>query len=342
MNEKPALGLDGQAQSGSGAMQSSEALAMVTSGARRVREKLGRVIVGQDEAIDLALVTLLAGGHALIEGVPGVGKTLLAKALARAVGGEFQRIQFTPDLMPADITGTSVFDLKSQEFRLVRGPIFTNFLLGDEINRAPAKTQSALLEAMQERQVTIDRASYALPAVFVVFATQNPIEHQGTYPLPEAQKDRFLVKIRMDYPAAEDENRLARLVAAGDTPERRLAEDFHTPVLQSGELEQLLTATAKVRVSEAVSGYIVNLARQTRQHAAVWVGAGPRATLALLSASRALAILEERDFVAPEDVKTLAAPVLEHRMLLRPEVEMEGVGIREVINAVLEAVEVPR
>jgi MoxR-like ATPase len=244
--------------------------------------------------------------------------------------------------MPADITGTSVFDLKTQQFRLVRGPIFTNFLLADEINRAPAKTQSALLEAMQERQVTIDRETCTLPPVFVVFATQNPIEHQGTYPLPEAQKDRFLVKIRMGYPAAEDENELARLVAEGEAPEQRLAQELRAPVLQPGELERWRAATARVRVSEAISTYIVNLVRQTRQHPAVWVGAGPRATLALLSASRALAGLEERDFVLPEDVKALAAPVLEHRMLLRPEFEMEGVELREVIKAVLEAVQVPR
>jgi MoxR-like ATPase len=342
MNEEPVLGSDGQTQPASAATQSPAASTTVTSGARRVREALGRVIVGQSEAIDLALVTLLAGGHALIEGVPGVGKTLLVKALARAVAGEFQRIQFTPDLMPADITGTSVFDLRTQEFRLVRGPIFTNFLLADEINRAPAKTQSALLEAMQERQVTIDRETRELPSVFVVFATQNPIEHQGTYPLPEAQKDRFLMKIHMGYPTAQDENELAKLVAAGEAPERRLAEDLRRPVLQPGELEQLRAATARVRVSDAISSYIVSVARQTRQHAAIWVGAGPRATLALLSASRALAALEERDFVLPEDVKTLAAPVLEHRVLLRPEFEMEGVEIREVIKAVLEAVEVPR
>jgi len=330
MNEKPLPGSDARPQSASAETPSPEAFSMITSGARRVREAVSRVIVGQNEAIDLALVTLLAGGHALIEGVPGVGKTLLVKALARAVAGEFQRIQFTPDLMPADITGTSIFDLKTQEFRLVRGPIFTNFLLADEINRAPAKTQSALLEAMQERQVTIDRATCALPATFVVFATQNPIEHQGTYPLPEAQKDRFLVKIRMGYPGAEEENELARLVAEGEAPERRLAEELRAPVLQQDELEQLRAATERVRVSEAVSSYIVNLVRQTRQHAAVWVGAGPRATLA------------ERDFVLPEDVKTLASPVLEHRILLRPDFEMEGVEIREVINAVLETVEVPR
>jgi MoxR-like ATPase len=320
----------------------AEASSPVPSGARKVREALSRVIVGQDQAIDLALITLLAGGHALIEGVPGVGKTLLVKTLARAVAGEFQRIQFTPDLMPADITGTSIFDLKTQEFRLVRGPIFTNFLLADEINRAPAKTQSALLEAMQERQVTIDRATCALSPVFVVFATQNPIEHQGTYPLPEAQKDRFLVKIRMTYPTAEEENELARLIAAGDAPERRLAQGLRSPVLQPDELDELRSATERVRVSEAVSAYIVNLVRQTRQHPAVWAGAGPRATLALLSASRALAALEERDFVLPEDVKTLAAPVLEHRILLRSEFEMEGVEIQEVIKSVLESVEVPR
>src|SRR5258708_22114952 len=340
MNEEPVPGSDRQAQPASA--QSPTAPAMITSGARRVREAMGRVIVGQNEAIDLALVTLLAGGHALIEGVPGVGKTLLVKALARAVTGDFQRIQFTPDLMPADVTGTSIFDLRTQEFRLVRGPIFTNFLLADEINRAPARTQSTLLEAMQERQATIDRDNRELPPVFVVFAAQHPIEHQGTYPLPDAHKDRFLVKIRMGYPVAEEENELARMIAQSEAPEGRLAEELRAPVLQPDELERLRAATERVRVSEAVSSYIVNLVRQTRQHAAVWVGAGPRATLALLSASRALAALEERDFVLPEDVKTLAAPVLEHRVLLRPEFEMEGVEIREVIKAVLEAVEVPR
>ncbi|MBV9183511.1 MAG: MoxR family ATPase [Acidobacteria bacterium] len=341
MNEKSLLGSDVQADCAHREGQSPAGSA-ITTNVRRLREALSRVIIGQNEAIDLALVTLLAGGHALIEGAPGVGKTLLVKALARAVAGEFQRIQFTPDLMPADITGTSVFDLKTQEFRLVRGPIFTNFLLADEINRAPAKTQSALLEAMQERQVTIDRATCVLPPVFVVFATQNPIEHQGTYPLPEAQKDRFLVKIRMGYPAVEDERELARLAAQGEAPERRLAEELRATVLQPDQLEQLRAMSERVRISGAVSDYIVSLVRQTRQHPAVWVGAGPRATLALVSAARALAALEERDFVLPEDVKTLAIPVLEHRILLRPEFEMEGIEIHEVINAVLETIEVPR
>src|SRR5260370_1617854 len=253
MNEKPLMGSDAQAESAPAEAASQAGFAMITGGVRRVRGARSRVIVGENQAIDLALVTLLAGGHALIEGVPGVGKTLLVRARARAVAGKFERIQFTPDWMQADIPGTSIFDLKTQEFRLVRGPIFTNFLLADEINRAPAKTQSALLEAMQERQVTIDRATCVLPPVFVVFATQNPIEHQGTYPLPEAQKDRFLVKIRMGYPAAEEENELARLVADGQAPERRVAEELRAPVLLPDELAQLRAATERVRVSEAVS-----------------------------------------------------------------------------------------
>src|SRR5882724_10446485 len=307
-----------------------------------VRRQVSRVYIGDVNSVDLMMVALLARGHVLLEGVPGIAKTTLVKAFAVTLGCSIRRVQFTPDLLPADITGTYVLSPKDGTFSLRAGPIFANVLLADEINRAPAKTQSALLEAMQERQVTIDRATCVLPSVFVVFATQNPIEHQGTYPLPEAQKDRFLVKIRMGYPVAEEENELARLVAEGEAPERRLAGELRTPVLQPDELEQLRAATERVRVSEAVSSYIVNLVRQTRQHAAVWVGAGPRATLALLSASRALAGLEERDFVLPEDVKTLAAPVLEHRILLRPEFEMEGVAIREVINAVLETVEVPR
>ena len=255
MNDNPVLDSDGHAQSARTETPGT-ADATVTTGVRRLRKALRRVIVGQDEAIDLALVTLLAGGHGLIEGVPGVGKTLLVKALARSVAGEFQRIQFTPDLMPADVTGTSVFDLKTQQFRLVRGPIFTNFLLADEINRAPAKTQSALLEAMQERQVTIDRETSALPPVFVVFATQNPIEHQGTYPLPEAQKDRFLLKIRMGYPSAEDENELARLMAEGDAPERRLVRSYERRFCSQESLStgvRLRSVCASARRSAAIS-----------------------------------------------------------------------------------------
>src|ERR1700756_2926124 len=218
MNEKPSSSSSGQEPPANMEVKSTE-FATIAGGARRVRGALGRVVVGQDAAIDLAMVTLLAGGHALIEGVPGVGKTLLVKALARAVAGEFQRIQFTPDLMPADITGTSVFDLKTQQFRLVRGPIFTNFLLADEINRAPAKTQSALLQAMQERQVTIDRESHPLSPNFTVFATQNPVEYEGTSPLPEAKKALFMLKIQMDPPSRDEEIVLAQRMLGDESPE---------------------------------------------------------------------------------------------------------------------------
>jgi len=317
--------------------------------AESVREALGLlkaavsgVMIGQQDVIELALVTLLCGGHALIEGVPGIGKTLLVKTLARCVGGDFQRVQFTPDLMPADITGTNVFDLRTQEFRLARGPIFTHFLLADEINRAPAKTQSALLEAMQERQVTIDRVSYPLPATFTVFATQNPIEHQGTYPLPEAQQDRFLLKIKMDYPALEEEAELAESMARNDAPEARLERAIPRPVLTPEAWERLRGSLEAIEIQPATAAYAVKIVRETRRHPAVLVGAGPRATQAFMRASRILAALDGRDFVAPEDIKALAAPILEHRCVLRPEFELERVGSGEVLRGVLEAVEVPR
>ncbi|MGH9393384.1 MAG: AAA family ATPase [Terriglobales bacterium] len=307
-----------------------------------LRAAVGRVMVGQAEVIELALVTLLCGGHALIEGVPGVGKTLLVKALARCVGGEFQRVQFTPDLMPADITGTNVFDLRTQEFRLARGPVFTHFLLADEINRAPAKTQAALLEAMQERQVTIDRVSYKLPGTFTVFATQNPLEHQGTYPLPEAQQDRFLLKIKMDYPTQEEESELAESMARNDAPEARLERAIPRAVLTPEGWEQLRANLEAIEIQPATAGYAVQVVRATRRHEAVLVGAGPRATQAFIRASRVWAALEGRDYVIPEDIKALAGPVLEHRCILRPEFELERVESGEVLRGVLEKVAVPR
>jgi MoxR-like ATPase len=306
-----------------------------------VRGGLQRVIIGQEAAIDLALVTLFSGAHSLIEGVPGVAKTLLVRALARLTAGEFQRIQFTPDLMPTDITGTNVFDLRTQEFRLVRGPIFSDFLLADEINRAPAKTQSALLQAMQEREVSIDRVSYALPRNFTVFATQNPIEYQGTYPLPEAQKDRFLLKIAMGYPSADEELALALRSGGAQQPETVLAESLQ-PALTAPELARARRQTADIHVSDEIARYAVALVRGTREHPAVMVGAGPRASLAFITASRTLAALRGRDFVTPDDVKELATPVLEIRLLLRPEFELEGVTPQEVIAALLEKIEVPR
>jgi len=305
------------------------------------RKEVSKVILGQDEAIDAALIVILTRQHALIEGVPGVAKTLLARTLAHVLGCEFARIQFTPDLMPADITGTNVFNFERNQFTLVRGPVFTAFLLADEINRAPAKTQSALLEAMQERTVTIDRETHALSENFTVFATQNPIEYEGTYPLPEAQKDRFLMKVPMSAPEREDELELARRMLCGNAPEDALRRGDVRAVLQGGELGEARAALADVAMREEIAGYIVDIARRTRTHESVLVGAGPRATQGLVLASRAHAALELRDFVTPDDVKAMAVPVLEHRLILRPEFEIEGMTAAEAVGKILESVAVP-
>ncbi len=305
------------------------------------RKEVGKVILGQEEVIDSALIVILARQHALIEGVPGIAKTLLARTLAHVLGCGFARIQFTPDLMPADITGTSVFHFGRNEFTLVRGPVFTSFLLADEINRAPAKTQSALLQAMQERTVTIDRETHALPPDFTVFATQNPIEYEGTYPLPEAQKDRFLLKIAMAVPEREDELALALRMLSGDAPEECLERGQVRPVLSDGELGHAREALADVSTRNELAAYIVDLVRRTRTHESVLVGAGPRASQALVLASRVHAALAGRDFVTPDDVKALARPVLEHRLILRPEFEIEGMTAAEAVEKIVESVAVP-
>jgi MoxR-like ATPase len=305
------------------------------------RQEVGKVILGQEAVIDSALIVILARQHALIEGVPGIAKTLLARTLAHVLGCGFARIQFTPDLMPADITGTSVFHFGRNEFTLVRGPVFTSFLLADEINRAPAKTQSALLQAMQERTVTIDRETHALPPDFTVFATQNPIEYEGTYPLPEAQKDRFLLKIAMAVPEREDELALALRMLSGDAPEECLKRGQVRPVLSDGELGQAREALADVSMRNELAAYIVDLVRRTRTHESVLVGAGPRASQALVLASRVHAALAGRDFVTPDDVKALARPVLEHRLILRPEFEIEGMTAAEAVEKIVESVAVP-
>lgn len=306
------------------------------------RKEIARVIIGQEHVIDHSLIAIFTRNHVLVEGVPGVAKTLLVRTLARVLGTEFGRIQFTPDLMPADITGTSVFNLKENAFQLVRGPVFCSFLLADEINRAPAKTQSALLQAMQEREVTIDNETHRLSPHFTVFATQNPIEYEGTYPLPEAQKDRFIFKVRMDYPSRDEELNLAGRLVANDAPES---------VLESGQVQQVLTADRinemqqvlqQVTVRDELVSYVVDLVRATREHEAVLVGAGPRATMALIMAGRARAVLELRDFVTPDDIRALAEPVLGHRMVIRPEFEIEGITISELVTRVLEKVAVPR
>jgi MoxR-like ATPase len=309
---------------------------------RRARAEVGKVIIGQNEAIDLCLITIFTRSHALIEGVPGVAKTLLVRTLAQVLGTQFSRIQFTPDLMPADITGTSVYNMKTSEFTLVKGPVFTSFLLADEINRAPAKTQAALLQAMQERTVTIDRETYSLPPNFTVFATQNPVEYEGTYTLPEAQKDRFMLKITMDTPTRDDEVQLAQRMIGSNSPEQTLAGGAVNAALNESEIVDAATALEQVTVRPELLTYIVDLVRATREHESVLVGGGPRATQALLLGSRAWAVMQGQDFVTPDDIRHMAIPTLEHRVILRPEYEMEGMKISEVIERVFRSVSVPR
>jgi MoxR-like ATPase len=308
----------------------------------RILFAIRKVIIGQEDAIRYSLVVILTNQHALIEGVPGLGKTLLARTLAAVLGCEFKRIQFTPDLMPADITGTNVFNLQRNEFTLVKGPLFTTFLLADEINRAPAKTQSALLEAMQERTVTIDRESYRLPPAFTVFATQNPIESEGTYPLPEAQKDRFMLKIPMGWPEATEELELAERSLGEQAPEAVLQRGEVPACLGPADLACLREALALVHVSRQVIEYAVEVVRRTRADENILVGAGPRAAQAILRAARAWAALANRDFVSPDDIHAVALPVLEHRLLLRPEAELEGVRPNELVSQLLREVPVPR
>ena len=308
----------------------------------QARHETAKVIIGQHEVIDRALIAIVTGNHALIEGVPGVAKTLLVRTLAHVLGCDFARIQFTPDLMPADITGTNVFNLQRNEFSLIKGPIFTSFLLADEINRAPAKTQSALLQAMQERLVTIDRDTHALPANFTVFATQNPIEYEGTYPLPEAQKDRFMLKITMKAPERADELILAQRTMTKEAPETLLTNGAVQAVIQPHVLSQLREQLTAILLRDELIGYLVDIVRATRQHESVLVGAGPRATQSLLMASRACAALAGRDFVTPDDIKAMTLPVLEHRLLLRPEFEIEGLTVPEVIQQILQQIAVPR
>ena len=307
----------------------------------RLLAEAARVVVGQEEVLELLLISLLAGGHVLLEGVPGTAKTLMAKTLARLLQAEFARVQFTPDLMPSDIVGTSVFDLGTGRFQLKKGPVFTNFLLADEINRAPAKTQAALLEAMEERQVTLEGVSYRLADPYLVVATQNPIEYEGTYPLPEAQVDRFFFKILVDYGSAEVEQAvLARYHAGFDA--HRLEDLGLTPVLDGAGLAALRAECQAVAVDQAVLGYITALIRASRRSPDVLLGASPRAGIALLLGSKVLAALQGRDYVLPDDVKRLTAPVLRHRILLKPEAEIEGLTPDALIQRLLASVEVPR
>ena len=308
----------------------------------KTKQEVAKVIIGYEHVVDQALIAIFTGTHALIEGVPGIAKTLLVRTLAHVMQCDFARIQFTPDLMPTDITGTHVFNLQTNEFSLVKGPVFCSFLLADEINRAPAKTQSALLQAMQERTVTIDRETHPLPQNFTVFATQNPIEYEGTYPLPEAQKDRFMLKITMDPPGKDEEMTLARRMLGKDTPENTLDSGGVQQIIKPEVLPKLRAALEGILVKEELVSYIVDIVRKTRSHQSILVGAGPRATQALLLSSRALATINGRDFVTPDDIKTMTYPVLEHRLILRPEYEIEGLTVREVIESILKEIAVPR
>ncbi len=320
----------------------SEKTELLRKALLRTKQEVAKVIIGQESVVDQALIAIFSGNHALIEGVPGVAKTLLVRTLAHVMRCDFARIQFTPDLMPTDITGTHVFNLQKDAFSLVKGPVFTTFLLADEINRAPAKTQSALLQAMQERTVTIDRKTHELSPNFTVFATQNPIEYEGTYPLPEAQKDRFMLKITMDHPTRDEELSLARRMLGKDSPENVLASSQVKQVITPEILTKLRESLEGVLVKDELSAYIVDIVRQTRQHPSILVGAGPRATQALILAARTYAAINGRDFITPDDIKTMALAVLEHRLILRPDFEIEGLSVKEVIDEILKGIAVPR
>jgi MoxR-like ATPase len=305
----------------------------------RIKREMGRVIVGQEELVEGVLVAVLAKGHVLVEGAPGLGKTLVARALASVSRCSFKRIQFTPDLMPSDVTGSSVYSREASSFTFVPGPVFAQLLLADEINRAPAKTQSALLEAMQDHQVTVDGTSRALPAPFVVVATQNPVESQGTYPLPEAQLDRFLFKLTVGDPPADVERTIVRNHADGFDPTDLSVLE---PVASPEEFVEMQNHARRVRVDDAVVAYIVELVRRTREDKAIELGASPRASIALLKAAQVLAASEGRAFVTPDDVKPMVAAVLRHRVMLHPDAQLQGVAADDRIEEIVKAVPVPR
>ena len=309
--------------------------------AQALRDELHKAVIGQDEVIDGVLTALIAGGHVLIEGVPGLGKTLLVRALARCFGGEFSRIQFTPDLMPSDVTGHAVYDMQSEQFKLRKGPVFTNLLLADEINRAPAKTQAALLEVMQERQVTLEGKALAVPQPFLVMATQNPIEQEGTYPLPEAELDRFMLMLRMDYPQANEELELVRQVTRSARADM-LDVSALRQLVQARDVLALQKIASELPLDDQVLDYAVRLARTTRSWPGLALGAGPRASIALVRGGRAKALLRGGEFVTPDDIKGCALAVLRHRVRLSAELDIEGLSVDQMLQQLLDQVAAPR
>jgi len=313
-----------------------ENLEAISASLNQLKQHVNQHLIGQTKVVEQVLVAILSGGHVLIEGVPGLGKTLLVQVLASGIGGSFKRIQFTPDLMPGDITGHVMFDMGQSKFILKRGPVFTNLLLADEINRAPAKTQAALLEVMQEYQVTLDGQSLEVEKPFMVLATQNPIEQEGTYALPEAELDRFLIKIKIDYPSVRDEIQIASLYASQVSPDKISAPENLIDITAAQK------QSARIDVDASVAEYAVNLVRETRNTTLLRHGASPRASIALLKCARAVALMNGEHFVTPDDVKSLALAVLRHRVILAPEVEIDGLQVDDVLRTLLEKVDAPR